>query len=250
MAHYTVSQLSRMAGISIRTLHHYDKIGLLKPARRAESGYRYYGKQELYRLQQILFFKELEFPLKKIRQILDDPDFELLGALNYQKKELLKRRERLNVLLNTLDKTIKQIEEENEMVTEEEMYEGFSREQQEEYKREIREKYDPELVKESKENLKKMTRKEFSELKEEGILIARELAELMHRPKEDEEVQALVKRHYEMNNKYFETSAEVYKGIADLYVQDSRFAEYYDKHKKGLAKFLRDAIHYFADHSL
>ena len=77
---YTVSQVARMAGITIRTLHHYDQIGILKPADRTEAGYRLYGEPELLRLQQILFFKELELPLDEVCQILDDPGFDQVTA--------------------------------------------------------------------------------------------------------------------------------------------------------------------------
>lgn len=250
MAKYTVSQLAKMAGISVRTLHHYDKIGLLKPAERARSGYRYFGKKELYRLQQILFFKELEFPLKEIKRILDDPDFDMVEALYYQKKELQKRKKRLGVLLQTIDKTISKLKEEAEMVTEQEMYEGFSKEQAEEYKKEVRAKYDPKIVEESRQNIKNMTKKEFRELKEEGINIAKELAVLTDKDVSSPEVQGLVKRHFDMNNKFYQTSAEMYKGLGDMYMQDPRFTEFYDQHKPGLAAFLRKAMHYYADHNL
>lgn len=250
MAEYTVSQLARIAGISVRTLHHYDEIGLLKPARRARPGYRYFGKEELYRLQQILFFRELEFPLKKIKRILDGPDFDPVQTLSYQKKELQKRKERLGVLLETIDKTISLLKEEEEMVTESEMYEGFSKKQAEEYEKEVRAKYDPEVVEESRRNIQNMTKKEFKELKQEGINIAKELTELTDREINDPEVQALVKRHFAMNNKFYQTSAEMYKGLADMYVEEARFTKFYDKHKPGLAAFLRDAIHHFAKHNL
>lgn len=247
MEKYSVSLVAKIAGISIRTLHHYDKIGLLKPAKRAESRYRYYTKAELYRLQQILFFKELDFPLKKIQRILDDPEFDLIEALSFQRIELKKRKSRLDDLLKTIDKTVKKLSEENEMVTESELYEGFSKEEIDAWKKEVDEKYDKNVVAESNENIKKMTKGDFAAVKEEQEAVAKELAELMHLPVANAKVQAIIMRHHATNEKFYKTSAEVYRGLADMYINDSRFTEFYDKHKVGLSKFLRDAMHYFAD---
>ena len=104
---YTVKELSRLAGVSVRTLHHYDQIGLLKPLQRSGSaGYRRYGQKELLRLQQILFFKELDFPLPDIRRILDAPDFDPVEALRFHRKKLTERVERLKTLLRNIDNTM------------------------------------------------------------------------------------------------------------------------------------------------
>lgn len=250
MEKYTVSLVAKISGVTIRTLQHYDKIGLLKPHERARSGYRYYSKDELYRLQQILFFKELGFSLKKIQHILDEPNFDLEKALTYQKSELEKRKVRLSELLKTIDKTINQIKEENAMVSEEELYEGFSKEEITAWKKEIDEKYDPKVVSESYQNLKKMTKADFKQVKEEQEAVAKELAELMDYPIDSKEVQKLIQRHHSNNERFYKTDANMYKGLADMYVSDSRFAEFYDKHKPGLSGFIREAMHYFADQNL
>ncbi len=248
---YTVSRLARLAGISVRTLHHYDKIGLLKPARRARSGYRYYGKEELYRLQQILFFKELNFSLTKIQRILDDPDFDQLEALQYQRRQIAVQAERMDKLLRTIDKTITELKENRTMLTDEELYEGFSKEQIEAWNKEVDQKYDPELVAESRTKVANMSKADIEAIKKEQEDQASELARLMENHAHDsDEVQAVIRRHHQTNEKFYKTSAEVYKGLGDMYVSDPRFTEFYDKHRSGLAKFLRDAMHYFADHSL
>ena len=88
MKKYSVKKLAKLAGVTVRTLHHYDKIDLLKPALRSDKHYRYYGQEELLRLQQILFYKELGFPLQEIKEILEDPDFDLIEALESHKKAL------------------------------------------------------------------------------------------------------------------------------------------------------------------
>lgn len=106
MTKYSVKQVSKLAGVSVRTLHHYDKIGLLKPSERAESKYRYYYRNDLLKLQQILFYKELGFQLSQIQDILSEEDFDLMKALEFQRKELLKKADGLKQLIQTLDKTI------------------------------------------------------------------------------------------------------------------------------------------------
>ncbi len=250
MEKYTISIVAKIAGVTVRTLQYYDKIGLLKPFERKGSGYRYYRKDELYTLQQIMFFKELDFALKKIKRILGDPDFDLESALSHQRKELEKRAARLKILLVTIDKTLIQLNEENEMITEEELYEGFSKEEVSAWKEEVELKYDPELVKKSQESIKNMTKADFQKVNAEQELIAKELALLIDKTIDAAEVQELIKRHHSNNERFYKTSAEVYKGLADMYVSDPRFIEFYDKHTPGLAVFLRKAMHYFANNSL
>ncbi len=252
MNSYTVSQLAKLAGVSNRTLHHYDKIGLLKPAKRARSNYRYYGKEELYRLQQILFYKELDFELADIKKILDDPDFDQLKALQFQRKELRNRRKRLRKLVETIDKTITEIQENKIMLTDEELYEGFSKEEIREIKEEVNDKYDEKVVAESNQNISNMTKADFDSIKEEQIQQAKDLAKLMEENAniESEAVQAVIKRHHATNEKFYKTPAVMYKGLADMYVSDPRFAKFYNKHKEGLAEFLRDAMYVFAEQKL
>ena len=109
MKEYTVQQLAKLAGVTVRTLHHYDHIGLLKPSSRNSARYRFYGETELLRLQQILFFKELDFNLEDIARIIDSPGFDPVDALEAHRKELQNRAERLDALLETIDKTIKRL---------------------------------------------------------------------------------------------------------------------------------------------
>src|SRR5580704_4516137 len=103
---YSVRQLAGLAGVSVRTLHVYDEMGLLKPSVRTDAGYRQYGEAELLRLQQILFYKELDLSLKQIAEILDDPGFDLVEALVGHRIALSARRDRLTTLLNTIEATI------------------------------------------------------------------------------------------------------------------------------------------------
>ena len=133
---YSVKQLLDLAGTSMRTLHYYDSIGLLKPQSYKENGYRQYGEKELLRLQQILFFRELDFSLEDIKTIIDRPDFDIIKALNSHRQLLRHKIVRLNKLIQTVDKTILKLNGESEM-NDTEYYGGFSKEQQEKYEQEI-----------------------------------------------------------------------------------------------------------------
>ena len=112
MKTYTIKKLADLAGVSVRTLHHYDQTGLLQPSQRSPSGYRLYQYSDMLRLQQILFYRELKLSLKEIKRILDDPAFDPLAALKTHHLRLLAERERLDELLNTLEKTIQSQTEE------------------------------------------------------------------------------------------------------------------------------------------
>ncbi len=128
----TVKQLARDSGVSVRTLHHYDEIGLLKPATVGDNGYRYYGRDEFLRLQQILFHKELGFALAEITTILDAPGFDQLAALERQRRQILSELKRHSRLLKTIDATIEDIKGDKTMKTKK-LYEGFTPEKQREH---------------------------------------------------------------------------------------------------------------------
>jgi DNA-binding transcriptional MerR regulator len=231
---YTVSQLARMAGVSVRTLHHYDHIGLLQPSSRTAAGYRLYKEQELLRLQQILFFKELDFPLNEIQNILDDPKFDQIKALEDHRRLLQKRAERLTRLLKTIDKTIQRLEEDDMKMTDEELYEGFTKEQIERYKREAREMYDPALVEESERRVRKMSRAEWKAVGAEGEAVTTALVALADREPGDAEVQKLVARHHAWIEHFYPCSAEVYRGLAQGYVEHPEFRAFYEKYRPGV----------------
>ena len=137
---YTVKQLADLAGVSPRTLHYYDQIGLLRPEKVARNGYRCYDDLAMLRLQQILFFKELGFSLEQIREIMDQPGFNLQQALQLHKAGLQERLERLKRLIATVDRTILNLEGAYPM-NKRQYFEGFSEEKQKRYEQEIRQRY-------------------------------------------------------------------------------------------------------------
>jgi DNA-binding transcriptional MerR regulator len=236
-----------MAGVSVRTLHHYDHIGLLEPPARTAAGYRLYGETELLRLQQILFFKELDLPLSEVRSILDDPEFDQVRALQAHRRMLEGRVERLAQLLQTVDKTIQKLTEDTMSMTDEELYEGFTKEQIERYKREAREMYDPALVEESQRRVGKMSKTQWEVVKLEGDEVTRGIAGLMDREPGDPEVQALIARHHAWIENFYPASADVYRGLGQLYTSHPEFRAFYDGYRPDLADFMAAAMARYAD---
>jgi DNA-binding transcriptional MerR regulator len=247
---YTVSQLARMAGITVRTLHHYDQIGLLRPSARTEAGYRLYREPELLRLQQILFFRELDMPLDQVRQILEEPGFDQVTALEQHRGLLQRRMERIAHLLNTIDRTIDRLTEADMTLTDEELYEGFTAEQIERYKREAREKYGTTVVEESERKAKKMSREQWQAVGAEGEAVTVALAALDSREPGDPEVQALIARHHAWIENFYPCSAERYRGLGQLYVEHPEFRAFYEKYSPGLADFMSKAMNHYADEVL
>lgn len=251
MAEYTIQKLAKLASISVRTLHYYDEIGLLVPSLRTAAGYRMYGERELLRLQQVLFFRELDVPLHEIGKILDDPAFDPVEALGTHRARLEQRLGRLHRLLETIDHTIACYRGEHEMVSDSDLYEGFSDEQIARYEREVRESYDPKLVAESRQRLKKLTKAEWQAVKQQGEDATRTIAALMHLPAESAEVQQAVARHHAwINDNFYECSAEMYEGLARMYADSPDFRAYYDAFAVNLADFMAAAMVHFARHSL
>lgn len=245
---YTVKALSELSGVTPRTLRWYDKLGLLKPGELTGAGYRLYGLAEVDRLQQILFYRELGLPLGEIRDILDAPDFDRQRALQSHLLALRQRRERLDVLIGTVERTLRQEKGEN-IMSDREKFEGFKRELVEEndrlYGAEAREKYGADSVEVSQKNLMGLSPEQFSHWQElDGELCAGLAAAV--RAGEDPtgpEGKRLAQLHREWLSILMPDCDDArQKGIVELYVLDQRFADYYDKRVKGCARFLRDAV--------
>lgn len=246
---YSVKQLSHLAGVSIRTLHHYDEIGLLKPAQRSEKGYRSYGRDELFRLQQIMFYKTLGYALEEIKSILDTDDFDLISALQSHKKVLETRAKDLNKLMSTIDKTIVELKNKEGMITDKELYEGFKPEEVESIKTETAKRWPEESI-QVENRIKQMSKAAWKDTQQEAEEINLWLSNLMHKPVSDIEVQKVIKLHFDYLHRFYEVSEERYRGLADMYLQDDRFKSHYDSVKTGLALFLNEGIHKFCDNGM
>lgn len=250
MTRYSVKQLSKLAGVSIRTLHHYDRIGLLKPSFRSEKNYRYYERPELEKLQQILFYRELDIPLGEIAEILHDPDFDRLKALEQHRTMLRSRAKRLKTLLTTIDKTISNIKNNSDMLTDKEMYEGFTSEQVESMRQEVIDRWGEKELQEAEERIRKMGSQGWQDHKAKGEEISQMMAELMDLGPGDPRVQQTVALHYRYIGQFYEVSEERYRGLGKLYVEDERFTAYYEKFREGLAAFMQKAMDVFCDNEM
>lgn len=244
---YTVNQLAKLAGVSVRTLHHYDAIGLLKPARAEKNGYRRYGETELMRLQQILFFRELDFPLAEIRRVLSRPDFDMRAALKDQRALIELKKKRLDGLIGTIDRTIKKLNKTTTM-DDKDLYGDFSTEEQEAYAKEAKERWGhADAYRQSQERYKKMTKADLARVKDDGERLMKEIVANRHEGPASAAVQKLIARHYDALRTWYEPNPAMYRGLGDMYVADPRFTAYYEKHAPGLATFMRDAMHAFCD---
>lgn len=249
---YTVRQVAEMAGVTVRTLHHYDALGLLTPSARSAAGYRLYGEADLLRLQQILFFRELGFPLEQIRAILEDPHFDQARALEGHREMLALERDRLARLIATVDKTLAKLREDNMGMTDEELYAGFSQEQIERYKREAREKYGEQIVEESERRVKQMSKGHWEAINAEGEDATRKLAALHQagRAPDDPDAQAQVARHFKWVTNFWQPDAESYAGLGRLYAENDEFRAHYEKYAPDLADFMAAAMSYYAERVL
>nr|WP_263313337.1 MerR family transcriptional regulator [Mammaliicoccus sp. Marseille-Q6498] len=238
----TVKEVADLVGISVRTLHHYNDINLLNPTTISESGYRLYSEDNLDRLQQILFFKELDFPLKKIKKILDDPSFNQQEALDMHKIMLLNRRNRIDKMIQTIDQTSQHMKGEIQM-TKEEKFIGFDFNNKE-YEEEAREKWGDETIDKANKHINNWSEEEKASKEEEMNQIFRNFAEYRDQSPESEVAQSIVQKWYDYlnSNINYNYSLEIFQGLADMYVADERFTKNIDKFGNGTAQFMSKAI--------
>lgn len=250
MKKYTVQQLAKLAGVSVRTLHHYDEIGLLKPADRSEKGYRYYGRDELLLLQQIMFYRELDIPLKDIAELTESSSYDALKSLESHKIQLQQRGKKIEKLLQTIDKTINAMKNENNMITDEELYEGFSKEEVADMRNEVAQRWGADELLNSEERVRQMGKDKWKDVKQEAEEIARQFASVADLQPSDPIVQQVVLQHYRHISLFYEVTVERYSGLGKLYVDDARFTVFYDKHRQGLSAFINNAIQIFCKNGL
>lgn len=254
MVQYSVKQVAKLAKVSVRTLHLYDQIGLLKPTLRTPAGYRIYGEAELLRLQQILFYKEMDIPLQQIGMILDDPHFNLILALNKHKAALKAKRNQIATMLNTIDKTINHLKHKH-MLNYEELYDGFSKEEAAAVRKQAVEKW-PKEVERSEKALLKMSKEDFKALKQEQDDITSALISLMHKAPESPQVQFEISRHYQNIRRFWGTENDAdpqsaqYTGLGQLYVADNSYTRVNGEPNADFASFMSKAMKHFAESNL
>ena len=247
MGNYSVKQLAVLAGISVRTLHLYDDMGLLRPAMRTDAGYRRYGRAQLLRLQQILFYRELDIPLQQILDILDDPGFDLLTALKEHRSALQARLQRIATIIATIDNTIATLNNDT-MLTDEQLYNGFPREEAEGLRTEAITNYGADAVHTATSHLRRMSEKNMAALHEQNKQVMTTLYGLMDAGPADPHVQQLIRQHYGIMRIFWGTAGnpdsqlEAYKGLGELYVNDERFILTGDEYDRDFAVFMSKAM--------
>jgi DNA-binding transcriptional MerR regulator len=243
---YTVKQLSDLAGVSVRTLHYYDEIGLLAPTNVGENGYRHYGGEALFRLQQILFYREMDLSLEAIKAILDQPDFDPVEALQAHRAALEARIRRLRGLIHTVDSTIKHLSGEADM-SKKQIFGGFSKEEEERYAQEAREAYGAEEVDASYQRWNSYSEAQQGQIMAEGGAIYTDFVEQMAHGPDSPEVQAIVGRWHRHMRYFYEPSVARLRGLGQLYVDSPDFADKFRALHPDLPEFIQQAINHYCD---
>ena len=232
-----IKEFARFTGVSVRTLHYYDEIGLLQPAQvdRA-TGYRFYDEQSLLRMQEILFYRELDFPLKSIEEILSSPNYDKTQALKEQKKLLILKKERLERLISAVDSAMKG----------ENVMKAFDNTEFENYKAEAREKWgSTDAYREHQEKTKGYSKDKWNSMAADmDAIMGRFAAVLKNGDTPDSAAaQELVKAlQSHITENYYTCTKEILFGLGQMYVADERFKNNIDKHGDGTAAFICEAI--------
>jgi len=253
MSTYTVKQLARLSGVSVRTLHHYDEIGLLRPAFVGENRYRYYGREELLRLQDILFHRELGVPLQEIGKLLELQGSDRVAILREHREWLARRVERSRQLLRTIDRTIAELNGDGTM-DDKELYKGFAPEKQAEYEDWLVERFGGEMrqrIEDSKAKLNSLGKEGMAERLAEGEAAGRALAQAFKAGTgaEDPANDPLLARHHAWIAAMWDKACppEAYAGLANLYLEHPDFRTKFDQDGgAGFTEWLTTAMKAYA----
>lgn len=248
----TVRQVAKAAGVSVRTLHHYDAVGLLKPGHVGANGYRYYGREELLRLQQILVYRELGMPLAEIAAILDDPAFDLLTALRGHRAALNGRIAHYRTLIQTIDRTIVSLEKDEEM-EDNDYYAGIDAETRGRWQREAEAFWGKDAVAAAEAKARALSKEQVAAIQAEMEAIRADFQHLFRERAApgSGEVQAVTGRHYRWVSHSWSPDAAAFKGLGRYYVENPEFrGTYEDAELPGCPEFIGEAMAIYADRSL
>lgn len=242
---YSIGQVARLAGVSTRTLHHYDEIGLLRPDDRTGAGYRRYGEPELARLQQILFYRELGFSLDEIKALLDDPDARPLDHLRRQHAMLLERAKSVRAMVDAVGKAL-EAEKMGISLTPEERFEVFGADDPARYADEAEQRWgDTDAYRESRRRTSAYTKSDWIAIRAESADIDGAFVGAMRagEPADGDVATAIAERHrVHISERFYDCGYEMHRGLAEMYVADERFTANYEKQAAGLAQYIHDAV--------
>ncbi|MGN6752829.1 MAG: MerR family transcriptional regulator [Intrasporangium sp.] len=245
MATWTVGQVADLFGVTVRTLHHYDQIGLLVPSGRSLSGYRIYTDADLVRLQQIVVYRRLELPLDEIRDLLDGGE-DAAEHLRRQRAAVMSRLDELSELVAAIDRALER-EMSDQPATPDELKELFGDGFKDEYQAEAEERWgETDAWRQSAQRTKRYTKADWAAVKAEmdavnaAFIAARRAGE----PATGEAAMDAAEAHRRhIADRFYDLDHEFHRGLADMYVSDPRFTKTYDDLEPGLAQYVHDAIH-------
>lgn len=243
---YSVGQVADLAGVTIRTLHHYDEVGLLTPGGRSAAGYRVYEALDLERLQRILFYRELGFTLKEISTIVDDPRTDADGHLRRQRALLTERIERLRTMVEAIDYEM-EARTMDIPLTPEERLEVFGEFRPEDYAEEVEQRWgETEAYRQSQRRVASYKKEDWQQLKAEEEEVRARLAAALAAglaPDSEEAMDAVEAHRQHISRWFYECTHDIHLGLTEMYVNDERFRSNYDATAPGLARFIREAAH-------
>lgn len=250
---YTVKKLAQLSGVSARTLRFYDEIDLLKPAFVGDNQYRYYEKEQLLILQQILFFRELGFPLSDIKQILSSSDFDKIESLKKHKIFLQSSLERTNTLIKTIDKTISHIRGKL-IMRDTEMYDGFDLKKQQEHENYMLDSgiISQQQIDDSWNKVSHWKKPDWEQFKNEGEQLNQRLAKALEKglKPESDEIQRLIRSHYAWVSNFWTPTQETYIGLSKMYLTHPDYSTFYNKYHPNMVEYLVAAMTIFAKRNL
>lgn len=242
---YSVGEVAKLAGVSVRTLHHYDDLGLVTPSGRTGAGYRLYSDGDLQRLQQVLMYRELDFALEDIGRVIADPRFDRLEALVSQRELVAEKLARTQALLSLIDRTI-QATEGGVRMTKEEMFEVFGDFDPSQYEDEVKERWgDTEAYAESARRTKRYTKDDWARYKAESEANGKRLVELYQsgvEPTSVEAMDAADEARLLIDKWFYPCSRQMHVGLGEMYLADPRFKATYEKMAEGLTDWYVAAI--------
>ena len=244
MAH-TVGDVARMAGVTVRTLHHYDDIGLLRPSGRSPAGYRLYEHHDLERLQELLFYRELGLGLDEIGRIVGGDGYERTQALRDHHRLLTARRDQISELINAVEKAL-EARMRGITMNAEDMLEVFGDFDPTQYEEEVEQRWgDTEAYRESQRRAARYTKEDWLRIREEGGGNVQRFADLLRSgadPDSAEAMDAAEEHRGHITRYFYDCGYDIHRGLAEMYVQDPRFAKFYDDVAPGLARYVSTAI--------
>ena len=241
---YTVSQLAKLSGVSARALQYYHRIGLLEPTEIGENGYRYYGENKVFELQQIIFFKELDFSLSEIKGIMKKPSFSVEKSLIKQKELIHQKMERLHSIIQLIDKTLKNRKGENEM-SGQDYFEEINEAKVKEYTKRAKEAYGEEVVNQSINQVKREYNNDYAKMQREFEEWLESVKSIMDKGHDSVEAQDLMAQWYEKMKKIFPCDIQIFSSLGMMYKDNEEFAVNFRKVHEQMPEFVCEAIQVF-----